>query len=131
PAGLDALGRRAADALDRSRADRTPARAAPRRALAGAGAGARGADHGAGPEAREQPCAGGAARGAERSQRPIRCQSRDRAEPRPRRRGSGPGRAQSGRAAPARLSRVLAVTKFIDLTLNGISTGPIYAAAGL
>ncbi len=46
-----------------------------------------------------------------------------------------PGRARRRRAPPPRLPGVLrsrrSVTKFIDLTLNGISTGAIYAAVAL
>ena len=42
-----------------------------------------------------------------------------------------PRRARRRRAPPPRLPRLLTVTKFIDLTLDGISTGAIYAAVAL
>ena len=82
PAGIEAVGRRAADALDRAGAGRTAARAAARRAVAGARAGAGGADHGDGPQAGRHARAGGAAGRAERPQRAVDRQPRDRAEPR-------------------------------------------------
>src|SRR4029077_72714 len=62
-------------------------------------------------------------------------QPRDRAQPGTRRRRSRAGRARRRRAAAPRLPGVLAtgahMTKFIDLTLSGISDGAIYAAVAL
>ena len=56
-----------------------------------------------------------------------------RAQPRSGGRRRQGGRACRRRAAPPRLPRVSerTMTKFIDLTLNGISTGAIYAAVAL
>ena len=73
----------------------------------------------------------GLARRAERDLRSQRRGSRRRPEPRPRRRRPAAADAARRRAASPPLPRVLAMTKFIDLTLSGVSSGAIYAAVAL
>ena len=107
PACLAPVGRRAPDAVDRPRADGPPAGAAARRALAGPGARDRRPDHGDDPLAGRQPRAGGAAGRAERAQRPVDRQPRDRAQPGARRRRPRAGRARRRRAPAPRLPGVL------------------------
>ena len=85
-----------------------------------------------GPQARRHARPGGAAGRAERAQRAVDRRPRRRAEPRPRRRRSGcrpSSPPTSVSDTPTWGSEPM--TKFIDLTLNGISTGAIYAAVAL
>ena len=89
-AGVEALRRRAADALDRPGAGGAAAGAAARRAVARARAGARGSDHGTRPPSRRHARPGGGAGRAERTQRVVDRQPRRGAEPRAGRRGAGP-----------------------------------------
>src|SRR5581483_10149365 len=130
-AGLHAVRRRAADAGPGPRADGGAGGAPARRAVARPGPAGGRADHGAaGALARRDPTRG-AARRAERAERPVRRRPGDRPQPRP---GGARGqrrRHRRGRGPPARLPGVLAVREFMNLTLDGLTSGVIFAALAL